>query len=278
MKIFKLNEFRNQNRELTVNDLSMWLKKGDKVKIKKLEDDRIVNGTVISFNNISIGVKAGGIISRFDLSGINTEWELINVNGDDILIEEKKLNESTGNYVKIATNEIYWGWEYDTNVITATLYFDPTGSNELFLSIDRVHTKSGIGKGSFPSNIVSYEPVGTSKKPELKKIQKLLSKHKYSDSATRAGGGGFKRQWTDKKGEKKALGAIIKDSRFLKMSNLQNKLAGESDDITMTYQEFKAVLYAYGAIQRILELDKDLAPGLQSISDELAEVVKKYKK
>jgi len=125
--------------------------------------------------------------------------------------------------VPIATNEINWGWEDDSVHIKATIFFDPTGSNELFLHIRKVHTKHGLGAGQFPSDVLSNEPIGTINKPDLRKVQTLLREHRFG-SVSRAGGGGFKRQWVDIKGDGMALGKIITNSRYLKLTNLKHRL------------------------------------------------------
>jgi len=77
-------------------------------------------------------------------------------------------NISYDKLVPIATNEINWGWEDDSVNINATVFFDPTGSGELFLSIKKIHTKHGIGAGQFPSDLISYEPIGIINKPDLR--------------------------------------------------------------------------------------------------------------
>jgi len=172
-------------------------------------------------------------------------------------------NISYDKLVPIATNEINWGWEDDSVHIKATVFFDPTGSGELFLSIRRVHTKHGLGAGKFPSDVISYEPIGTIDKPDLRKVQQLLSKHKYGTSS-RAGGGGFKRQWTDNKGDNVALGKIITNSRYLKMSNLKNKLAKKHTPKTEIIEDIKIMKYGRGYVV--------YGQGTKAIKDKLKQI------
>lgn len=120
------------------------------------------------------------------------------------------------NLIPIATNESNWSWEYDSVNIEAIIYFD-RNTEKLYLHIRKTHTKSGIGAGQVSVDLVDYEPIGTITKPQLKKVQTLLSKYKYTDRP-------FKRQWTDMKGENLSLGKIISKSRFLKLSKIKNKL------------------------------------------------------
>jgi len=147
--------------------------------------------------------------------------------------------------VPIATNEINWGWEDDSTHIKATVFFEPTGTNELFLSIRRVHIKQGIGAGQFPSDLVSYEPIGSIDKPDLRKVQQILGEHKLG-SSSRAGGGGFKRQWIDIKGDKLSLGKIITNSRYLRMTNLKNRLAKKHTPKTEPMEGVNIMKYGRG--------------------------------
>lgn len=166
--------------------------------------------------------------------------------------------------VPIATNEINWSWEYDSTHIEATVFFDPTGSNELFLSIKRVHTKHGIGRDQFTTDLVSYEPIGTIDNPDLRKVQTLLTKYKYSDSPTSAGGGGFKRQWTDMTGDSMSLGKIITNSRYLKMTNLKNRLAKKHTPKTEPMKGINIMKYGRGYAV--------YGQGTKDIKDELKEI------
>ncbi len=129
-----------------------------------------------------------------------------------------RLYESESKLKKIATNEYSWSWEYDSDYGEAILWFDPTGTNSLFLEIKNTHTKHGLGAGKITRQ-KCYERVGTINKPELKKIRQLLSKYKYSDDVR------FKMTWIDNNGKTNALGKIIKGSRYLKMINLRHSLA-----------------------------------------------------
>ncbi len=155
------------------------------------------------------------------------------------IFENNDSIEENQNLVTIATNEINWSWEYDSINIKAVVLFEPTGSNELFLSIRKVHTKSGLGKGKFPKNILIEEPIGTINKPDLRKVQSLLKQYKFSDI-------GFNRQWTDTKGDDLALGKIISGSRYLKMTDLKNKLTKKHS--TPTQKNIKIMRYGRGYV------------------------------
>lgn len=116
--------------------------------------------------------------------------------------------------ITLATNDCYWSWEYDAQSRVASILLDPN-SNELFLEIKNTKIKSGIGAGKW-TNTIAFEDVGKSNKPQLRKIQQLLSKHKISPNNR------FNRQWIDQIGNELALGDLISKSRVAKLINLKN--------------------------------------------------------
>jgi len=83
------------------------------------------------------------------------------------------------NSILIGTNESYWSWEYDTMIIYAQLYLK--SDDNLLLTFNKRHIKSGLGKGDWNDVISTYD-VGTLKKPKKREILSLLSKHKLTDS------------------------------------------------------------------------------------------------
>ena len=84
-------------------------------------------------------------------------------------------------YNLIATNESYWGWEYDTDYKYAFLYMNNSGN--LILKVVGVHVKSGIGAGT-RETLLFGDNVGTINKPDIKLIQETLKK--FSHDKTRA--------------------------------------------------------------------------------------------
>lgn len=87
--------------------------------------------------------------------------------------------------IKIGAIENSWTWEYDSSVITATLLFNPVGGN-LVLDIIKIHTKTGLGKGSFETHIGTFD-VGVLRKPMKGQINTLLSQYKQTFPFQRLG-------------------------------------------------------------------------------------------
>jgi hypothetical protein len=112
-----------------------------------------------------------------------------------------KIFENFGNdYEVLATNEVYWRWEYDAITVTAKILLDKT-DNSLYLKINSVHTKSGLGAGVFPKQL-EFINIGNLQKADLALVRTLLSKHALQQK--------FSRFWEDKEGNKLSLGDLIK--------------------------------------------------------------------
>jgi hypothetical protein len=112
-------------------------------------------------------------------------------------------------YTLIATNESYWGWEYDTDYKYAFLYMSNIG--KLILKIVGVHVKSGIGAGKV-DNLLFEGNVGTINKPDIKTIQETLKK--FSHEKTRAGWPFSRNNWKSTYSDEKILlSDLLKDPR-----------------------------------------------------------------
>jgi hypothetical protein len=109
-----------------------------------------------------------------------------------------KIFEDFGNYEVIATNQSYWSWEYDAITVTAEILLD---KDSLYLKINKVHTKSGIGAGTFPKQL-EFVNIGTLQKADLALVRTLLTKHSRQQK--------FSRFWEDKEGNKMSLSDLIK--------------------------------------------------------------------
>ena len=91
----------------------------------------------------------------------------------------------TEGMIKIGSIQNQWSWEYDSSVITVTLYLKPAGGN-LILDIHKVHTKTGIGSGSFHTHIGTHQ-VGTLKSPMKGEINSILKDLKQTVPFQRMG-------------------------------------------------------------------------------------------
>lgn len=167
----------------------------------------------------------------------------------------KLFEEFEDDLVVVATNECYWSWEYDAQYRTAKILLNEK-TNDLYLHIKSVHIKSGIGAGQFPKEL-AYEYVGKLSKPDLQKIQTLLTENNYSHEVR------FKRQWTDINGNQMALSQILKlhNNRFNKIVNL-NKVSKERERDEQS-NEIRIAPYKGGAWYVIY------GPGTFAIKDEI---------
>lgn len=91
----------------------------------------------------------------------------------------------TEGMIKIGSIQNQWSWEYDSSVITAILYLNPMGGN-LVLDVNKVHTKTGLGSGSFHTHIGLYQ-VGTLKSPMKGEINSILKDLKQNVPFQRMG-------------------------------------------------------------------------------------------
>jgi len=91
----------------------------------------------------------------------------------------------TEGMIKIGSIQNQWSWEYDSSVITAILFLNPKGG-ELFLDVNKVHTKTGIGRGEVKTHIGVY-PVGTLKSPMKGEINSILKDLKQTVPFQRMG-------------------------------------------------------------------------------------------
>jgi len=91
----------------------------------------------------------------------------------------------TEGMIKIGAIQNQWSWEYDHSVITATLLLVPVGGL-LFLDVNKVHTKSGLGSGQFKTHLGLYA-VGTLKNPMKSEIISILKNLKQTVPFQRMG-------------------------------------------------------------------------------------------
>ena len=144
MKLKKFNEF-NSVRELNLEDLSMYLRENDKIKIKNR--DGISTYTVVSIDELGIRVSNDESTVKtlidFDFQFLNVDdyssWEIISINGDDIyfnenasFVETPKLDilvskfMEAGYQAKLAQNMV----EVDEEHETADVYITDGGAEE----------------------------------------------------------------------------------------------------------------------------------------------------
>ena len=117
-----------------------------------------------------------------------------------------------------------WSWEYDTSIATAELFLDPKNGN-IFLSVNKVHIKSGLGKGKFNTHIGDYN-VGTLKNPERGLIGKILRDNKQLNPFPRNG-------WKTEEKENMTLKEFFEEiyegdndiARALKLSELKKRIS-----------------------------------------------------
>jgi hypothetical protein len=121
------------------------------------------------------------------------------------MIRHFKIFESNENYKVLASNYSYWSWEDDSVNITAQILLD-LNDNSLYLKIHEVHTKTGLGKGSFPKDL-EFIKFGNLQKADLALVRSLLKKHSISKSRAAKGFSAF---WEDEEGNKMGLGDLIK--------------------------------------------------------------------
>ena len=140
------------------------------------------------------------------------------------MIQKFKLFESNENYIVIGTNESYYSWEYDSDTITARilLYDD----NSLYLTITKVHHKSGLGAGTTTRELVNIN-IGTLQKADLALVKSLLKKHAHSKSSASKG---FSILWEDEEGNKMNLTDLIK--LYKEERNVETKVMKHIKPIT----------------------------------------------
>jgi len=112
-----------------------------------------------------------------------------------------KLFENNVDYEVLGTNHSSTSWEYDHHEATATILLDKS-DDSLYLKIRAVHTKSGLGAGSFPKDLV-FIKIGNLQKADLALVKTLLKKHSYDQRK-------FSIHWEDEEGNKMSLTELIK--------------------------------------------------------------------
>lgn len=112
------------------------------------------------------------------------------------------------NFDILGTNESYWNWEYDTDIVKATILLNKT-DNTLYLKIVKTHIKSGLGAGTVSKNL-EFIQIGTLQKPDLKDVKTLLKKYGHERSAA---GSPFSVHWQDEEGNRIQLSELIKIHR-----------------------------------------------------------------
>lgn len=135
------------------------------------------------------------------------------------MINKFKIFENNENYKIIASNESHWSWEYDSDTVTARilLYDD----NSLYLTITKVHTKSGLGAGTTKNELVNIN-IGNLQKADLALVRNLLKKHSHTRTSA---SGGFTKLWEDEEGNKLSLTDLInlyKQERQIKDNKLKH--------------------------------------------------------
>ena len=167
------------------------------------------------------------------------------------MIKYFKIFEFSENYEVIATNHSSYSWEDDYIEVTAQILLDKT-DNALYLKMRKVHTKSGLGAGTFPRDL-EFIKIGTLQKANLALVRSLLKKHGYDQSK-------FSRFWKDDEGNKLSLTDLLelhkpeKPKRQLKhiepfQSQITNKKAPkyENKDIELVqYSDRSYALFGLG--------------------------------
>ena len=116
------------------------------------------------------------------------------------MISKFKLFESEEEYKILATNYSSYHWEYDNIDVTAQILLD--NYNNLFLKINKMHVKTGIGAGKFPQHL-EFKKIGTIQKPDLGVVRNLLSKYSYDQKK-------FSKFWEDEDRNRMSLSEILK--------------------------------------------------------------------
>jgi len=112
---------------------------------------------------------------------------------------------SVENYEVLGSNESGWSWEDDSDHRTAQILLDRS-DNSLYFKIRQVHTKMGLGKGQWPTDLV-FIKIGTLEKADLSIVRTLLKKHGHQKSRA---GHGFSTFWVDEEGNRMNLTDLIK--------------------------------------------------------------------
>ena len=100
----------------------------------------------------------------------------------------------------IATNESRYSWEYDSHTTTAQILLDRT-DDSLYIKMRTVHTKSGLGAGSYPKDL-EFKRIGNIQKADLALVRTLLTKHANSQQK-------FSKHWEDEEGNKMTLSELL---------------------------------------------------------------------
>jgi hypothetical protein len=129
-----------------------------------------------------------------------------------------------GKLITLGTIENRWSWEYDASTVTAKLIFEPE-NGALSLDVNKVHIKSGLGRGRFEKHIGRFN-VGTLKNPQRGLIGRILKDNKQMDPFRRNG------WFTDDKKNLTLKELFIEIyegdndiSRALKLSELKKRIA-----------------------------------------------------
>ncbi len=113
----------------------------------------------------------------------------------------KLFENNVEDYEVLGTNTSFTSWEYDHHEATAKILLDKSDGS-LYLKIRAVHTKSGLGAGSFPKDLV-FIKIGNLQKADLALVRTLLKKHSYEQSK-------FSTFWEDEEGNKMNLTDLLK--------------------------------------------------------------------
>lgn len=129
-----------------------------------------------------------------------------------------KLYESVDNLEVLATNRSSYSWEYDHHETTAQILLD-RNDESLYLKIRNVHSKSGLGAGTYPKDL-EFVKIGNLQKADLKLVRTLLAKYGYSQNK-------FSTHWTDLEGNKMTLSELLqeyKPEKVKKEKKVEKKL------------------------------------------------------
>jgi hypothetical protein len=110
--------------------------------------------------------------------------------------------ENKENFEVIATNHSSYNWEYDNSKVTAQILLDKSDNNTLYLKLRKVHVKTGLGAGTYPSDL-EFIKIGTLQKADLALVRSLLKKHGYEQQK-------FSKFWEDEDGNRMSLTDMLK--------------------------------------------------------------------
>lgn len=164
------------------------------------------------------------------------------------------------NYKILGTNESYWGWEYDSDRVSAYILLDEN-TNDIYLKIKKVHTKQGLGAGT-RENILEFIKIGTIFKADLKLVRSLLKKHAHQRTSTSYG---FSTHWTDDDGNKMNLTDLIKLNQPEKLDKQLKYIKTPTEYKQSKKRDIELVQYSDRAYALFGEGTKDIKDELSKL-------------